>query len=356
MAIALILDSNGNLAQITDGAALQADKFERKSASTNLLVGSALGAEELRLGSSSSLIHSLGDLQVDGYVQVLDTSAPGNPSSAEGRLYKLSGYPGIWWINDSWGAAIDLTAFRKDDISGFGISRNATNPLFQVDIAAGWCRSDDDTWNIKSTSTITVSMTASGLNGLDAGVEAANTWYYIFVVYNPATRAIGGLVSTSATSPTMPSGYTKKRRVGVVRNNASSNFVAWTQFRKLGRERVYLYDVEDADNLQVLNGGTSTSYTDINCRSFIPPTSDLGIFYYAFSSTSPYNHGKLRTNGLSQNPPIAVAFGGTTALLSYAAGGAQLECRTDSSGIVEYANDSSGGLSYLWVDGFVDFV
>ena len=110
MAIALILGTDGFLAQVADNEALQADKFERKSASGNLLVGSTLNAEELQLGSEDALVHSLGDFQVDGFIELEDTSAPVNPDDGAGRLYKKTGDDGLFWRPDSDGDETDLTA------------------------------------------------------------------------------------------------------------------------------------------------------------------------------------------------------------------------------------------------------
>lgn len=78
-------------------------------------------------------------------------------------------------------------------------------------------------------STQTVNIASSGANGLDAGAEASNTWYYIWAISDGTN--FRGLLSTSASSPTMPSGYTYKLMVGVVRNDNSSNFVAFYQYQ-----------------------------------------------------------------------------------------------------------------------------
>ena len=75
---------------------------------------------------------------------------------------------------------------------------------------------------ILPTVNLTANITSSGVNGLDTGSEATNTWYHIYVIYNGTT--VASLLSTSATSPTMPSGYTFKKYVGAVYNNSSSNF------------------------------------------------------------------------------------------------------------------------------------
>ena len=74
---------------------------------------------------------------------------------------------------------------------------------------------------------LTISTSTSGANGLDTGSIASNTWYYVYVIYNGTT--VSGLISTSSTSPTLPSGYTFKARVGAVRYGAS-NLVPTIQY------------------------------------------------------------------------------------------------------------------------------
>ena len=55
---------------------------------------------------------------------------------------------------------------------------------------------------------VTGSTNTSGVNGLDTGSLAANTWYYLFLIYNPTTSTVASLYSLSATAPTLPTGYT----------------------------------------------------------------------------------------------------------------------------------------------------
>ena len=57
--------------------------------------------------------------------------------------------------------------------------------------------------------------------------EAANTFYYLWLIYNGTT--VQGLISLSSTAPTLPSGFTFKALVGVVLNNGSSNFANFLQ-------------------------------------------------------------------------------------------------------------------------------
>ena len=66
-----------------------------------------------------------------------------------------------------------------------------------------------------SSVSVSISTATSGANGLDTGSIANSTWYSVWVIYNGTTTA--GLISTSATAPTLPTGYTYKARVGWVR-------------------------------------------------------------------------------------------------------------------------------------------
>lgn len=67
---------------------------------------------------------------------------------------------------------------------------------------------------------MTCSMAASGAAGLDAGSVAANTLYAVWIVDNGTAPQC--MFSTSATSPTMPSGYTYLVRAGWVRTESAA--------------------------------------------------------------------------------------------------------------------------------------
>jgi hypothetical protein len=69
----------------------------------------------------------------------------------------------------------------------------------------------------------TVDLTTSGAGGLDTGSVAASTGYFYWVIFNASTNTASCLASTSSSSPTMPSGYTFKARVGWNVTDASAN-------------------------------------------------------------------------------------------------------------------------------------
>ncbi len=120
---------------------------------------------------------------------------------------------------------------------------------------------------------LTLDITASGANGLDTGSEANSTWYHLWVISNGSTTA--GLLSTSETAPTMPSGYTHKGYVGAVYNDSGGDF---NEFHQVGDKVVI--PLADA-----VSGGTATSYTSVSIAAIIPATASsvCGIMF-AFQS------------------------------------------------------------------------
>lgn len=73
-------------------------------------------------------------------------------------------------------------------------------------------------------------LAGSAANGRDqAGVFSANTYVYLWLIYNPTSTTWAGLWSTSATAPTMPTSYTFKVRVGGYRIDANSVLLPWVQ-------------------------------------------------------------------------------------------------------------------------------
>lgn len=116
-------------------------------------------------------------------------------------------------------------------LSGLTLSNNAVTPHTTLDIAAGGAVSDDATavMTIAAfTKTTDAWVSGSGNGALDSGTVAAVTWYHVFLISCSGTSDI--LFSTSATSPTMPGGCDKKRRIGAFKTDASVFIFAFTQF------------------------------------------------------------------------------------------------------------------------------
>lgn len=85
------------------------------------------------------------------------------------------------------------------------------------------------TAQVMTSVSVSISTGTTGAGGLDSGSVAPSTWYAVYAIGKPdGTQA--GLLSTSSTSPTLPSGYTSAYRYGWVRVNGSSQLVALTQY------------------------------------------------------------------------------------------------------------------------------
>lgn len=136
---------------------------------------------------------------------------------------------------------------------------------------------------------LTVDMAFSGANGLDTGSEASSTWYYIWVIYNSSTTTSAGLLSVSATAPTMPSGYTYKALIGAVYNDSGGDF---NIFHQVGK------------NCAV--DGTATAFTCVNDSAWgsrdlsaaVPNLPGIvGHFYFAVSAGGSQTHELKPTTG-----------------------------------------------------------
>ncbi len=165
-------------------------------------------------------------------------------------------------LRPKWGA--QLPANHADALN-LSVPTAAT-----IEITAGRCRSDDDTFDLVVGSPITVDITVSGVGGLDTGSEAASTWYDVYVIGDLA-GAVDGLLVVQGDVPVVFGSHPFKRRVGVARNDGSSNFLAFQQSGK-ARLRVYNWLLSTAVTT-VLSGGSATTPTVVALGSLVSPTS-----------------------------------------------------------------------------------
>lgn len=71
-------------------------------------------------------------------------------------------------------------------------------------------------YNVSCGGGIALDILVSGLNGRDAGTTfSPGMWYYVYVVYNPTTKQVGGVFSNGATTPSLPTGFTHYARISV---------------------------------------------------------------------------------------------------------------------------------------------
>jgi hypothetical protein len=108
----------------------------------------------------------------------------------------------------------------------------------------------------------TIDISASGDGGLDTGLEASSTWYFIWIIAKP-DGTIGSVLSATDTTPTLPAGFTFKALVGAVYNNSGSDFI---DFKQVDNSVVFL-------PVEVLSSGSNQpTYTSLDISTVVPIT------------------------------------------------------------------------------------
>ncbi|HEV2555251.1 MAG TPA: hypothetical protein VGV17_15965 [Bosea sp. (in: a-proteobacteria)] len=110
-------------------------------------------------------------------------------------------------------------------VSGLEVSTDGSNA---ITVSPGVCVAGGMVMRLASTMTKQINVTWSAGSGgsvgcLDAGSEASNTAYYVSIIGNPTTGAVDFIASASASSPTLPSGWTVRLDLMVVFNDGSAN-------------------------------------------------------------------------------------------------------------------------------------
>lgn len=136
------------------------------------------------------------------------------------------------------------------------IKNNASNPAFQVDVAAD----ELQIGYIRETSfSATVDITSSGFNGLDTGSEASSTWYYLWAIAGSGQTS-GVLLSTSLTSPTLPANYTEKYLISAIYNTSGGDFRDFSQ-----RDTRYGFA-----SITVYSGAPGSSWNSVDMTDYYP--------------------------------------------------------------------------------------
>lgn len=161
------------------------------------------------------------------------------------------------------------------DIQGCECSR-ATAAT--VNVEAGFARSSDGAVTLRVLAQLTADITNVGVpNGLDAGAEAMNTWYAIYVIGDTSgANPVASLLSENFVTPALPAGYDVFRRVGSVRNGTNNDFLDFSQDPG-GQVKWVRYRGQDAD-FALLSGGAAQINTAVDCSPAIPPNAQVAQF------------------------------------------------------------------------------
>ena len=169
--------------------------------------------------------------------------------------------------------AADVTSLftlGRGYIDGLTLANNGADLINDIDVAAGACRDSTDAGDMRLVTGVTKFLNVNwavgtSQGGLDTGAIADNQ-YHVFLIKRADTGVVDALFSTTL-SPTMPTNYTHKRRIGSI-IRLSGAIMAFIQNGDLFEIKSPALDV-DVANL----GTSSTNYA----MATIPPDLKLRV-------------------------------------------------------------------------------
>lgn len=161
---------------------------------------------------------------------------------------------------------------------------------------------------------LTITSTASGINGLSVGTLAGSTWYYIWIGYNPTTSTIGAWLDPSDSAPTVPSGYTYYARTPSTWLTDGTANKYLMRLETLGSRTQYVITAgTNTANMPLVASGvlgnvSTPIYVATDIGAFVPPTASVirlvpATFAAGVLSVAP-NNGYGAYNSTTNPPPI----------------------------------------------------
>lgn len=277
------------------------------------------------------------------------SSAESLPTSLAGELerirYVLAQITGeTYWYQDP------DTSLATVAPSATNVKRYGQSNLVVYKLGASSISITADYLDVEDTAVVSISTVAnlatSGEFGLDAGTELSNQWYSIWALYNPTSSSYTVVMSSQVAAVTLPSGFTKKRRIGFFYNNSTGDI---NDFRVMGNEFNHYSNV--GQYLSINGAPTVGSWTDVTLSTSGVPAveavvdlrvqNDAGAGGASHLSLAPKGHGW--TAGV-----------GTRVVTSAASGTATGSCRVrqNSSRVIQYHIDANGSFTSIGVVGF----
>lgn len=199
---------------------------------------------------------------------------PGSPAAANFRYNSTLGcvefYDGtVWWPT--------IGSPAPSGFKNLLIANNTGTPNTKYDVTADYvcAQTASGVGYGLNTVSVTIDCGTTGANGLDTGGLANSTPYFIYIIYNPATGTVAGLMSLSATAPTMPAGYTAKARLGWAITDSSAHFL---RTRQAGRTGQYVIGTNPTVVPNIANGvagtysATAPTLTAVSVTGVVPST------------------------------------------------------------------------------------
>lgn len=183
-------------------------------------VGSPFVFGVVNNGGASITLDGNSDETINGDATITLNDGEGVLVYTDGSNWFVIGFPGA-------------AALPRGYLSGLALS-NGSDASHDIDIAVGECRDSTDASNIELSAVLTKQIDAAwavgdDAGGLDTGTVANSTTYHVHVIKRSDTGVVDALFSTSASSPTMPTNYDLRRRIGSVITDGSANILGFIQ-------------------------------------------------------------------------------------------------------------------------------
>ncbi len=156
--------------------------------------------------------------------------------------------------------------------------------------------------DIEVTSDIPVALSTSGEGGRDAGSEASNTWYYLYLIRKSSDGTVSAVLSATneavSGSITYPSGYNQKRQLPIaIRNDGSSNIIpfytgaGWPFRPFIGWNVLFSDALVTPGTTNIFMGTIGTSYTSPASGSAFVPTAICDVARFRMDFVPPASAG-----------------------------------------------------------------
>lgn len=232
-----------------------------------------------------------------------------------------------------------------------GLTMSTAGSSATMTIAAGQAADSTNVYMMNLAASISKTTSAwsvgTAAGGIDTGAIANSTWYHFYLIRRTDTGVVDVVFSTSASSPTLPSGYTQYRRIGSGKTNGSAQ---WTSF------------IQDGDRFEWVAPPTDSTTTP-GAATLRTVSTPLGLKVVGMFVATAGNGGTAAATALHWDPDLGSsapsAFSGMVSILEGAAGtisvGMQLQVRTNTSSQIYNSNNSSSISTYnLVTEGWID--
>ena len=148
-----------------------------------------------------------------------------------------------------------------------------------VFISTGQCRDSSNAYDMVLNAPIAINAAVNGVNGLDQGVLAYDTMYFIVLISDPVTLLpTAARLTTAPTNPLMPFGYSAFRVIGACGSTFAATAPtppALLNLRcvsgEVSREHFYL------NSVNALTAGAAVIATNVSLVGKVPALSDTGF-------------------------------------------------------------------------------